>query len=103
VEARASSNHAGPTMTSFQHFEQQARNEGFDEVVEREWPPGAVLDTHTHPFSVKAVVVRGEMWLTVAGSTRHLGPGEFFELECEVAHAERYGQQGATYWVARRK
>lgn len=44
----------------------------------------------------------GEMWLTVEGSTRHLLPGDRFELAAGVLHAERYGPQGATYWVARR-
>ena len=29
-------------------------------------------------------------------------PGDTFELEAEVPHAERYGPEGATYWVARR-
>ncbi|WP_269631053.1 hypothetical protein [Pelomonas sp. BJYL3] len=42
------------------------------------------------------------MWLTVEGSTRHLLPGDLFELAAGVLHAERYGPQGATYWVARR-
>jgi hypothetical protein len=90
-------------MTSFHDFEQQARAEGFDEVLERDWPARTVLDTHSHPFAAKAVVVRGEMWLTVGGSTRHLLPGGTFELSVDVPHAERYGPEGATYWVARRK
>jgi quercetin dioxygenase-like cupin family protein len=89
-------------MTTFHDFEQQARKEGFDEVLERDWPAGTVLDTHTHPFAVQALVVRGEMWLTVGESTRHLRSGDTFELASEVPHAERYGGEGATYWVARR-
>jgi quercetin dioxygenase-like cupin family protein len=42
------------------------------------------------------------MWLTVDGQTRHLRPGELFSLDRDVAHAERYGHEGATYWVARK-
>ena len=87
---------------TFQEFEKQALADGFDEVLERSWPADAVLDTHTHPFALKARVVRGEMWLTIADQTRHLRPGDDFALESEVAHAERYGTEGATYWVARR-
>ena len=87
---------------TFKEFETQALAEGFDEVLERSWPADAVLDTHTHPFALKARVVRGEMWLTIADQTRHLRPGDDFALESEVAHAERYGTEGATYWVARR-
>jgi mannose-6-phosphate isomerase-like protein (cupin superfamily) len=88
--------------TSFKDFEADALAQGFDEVTERHWNPRLTLDMHTHPFAVKAVVVRGEMWLTVGGETRHLRPGDTFELERDVPHAERYGVEGATYWVARR-
>jgi quercetin dioxygenase-like cupin family protein len=87
---------------SFDTFSASARSQGFDEVIEREWKPGTVLDTHTHGFAVKALVVQGEMWLTVGEHTRHLLPGDVFQLEREVPHAERYGPEGATYWVARR-
>jgi quercetin dioxygenase-like cupin family protein len=83
-------------------FRRQALLEGFDEVLEREWAPGTELDTHTHPFAVKARVTRGELWLTVGENTRHLRAGDCFELEREVPHAERYGAEGAAYWVARR-
>ena len=86
----------------FTQFKAKALDEGFDEVLEREWAPDTVLDTHTHPFSVKALVVRGEMWLTVGEQTRHLLPGDPFTLDRDVPHTERYGSEGATYWVARR-
>ena len=42
------------------------------------------------------------MWLTVGDQIQHLKAGDDFALDREVAHAERYGHQGATYWVARR-
>ena len=42
------------------------------------------------------------MWLTCAGATRHLRPGDTFELAHAAEHAERYGPEGATYWAARR-
>jgi len=43
------------------------------------------------------------MWLTVDGVTQHLQPGDRFDLPAGRPHAERYGPQGATYWVARSK
>jgi quercetin dioxygenase-like cupin family protein len=91
-----------PTFETFETFEAEARAQGFDEVVERKWPPDTVLDTHTHPFAVRALVVQGEMWLTVGGDVRHLRHGDEFALERDLPHAERYGAEGATYWVARR-
>lgn len=87
---------------TFSEFEADARAQGFDEVIERNWQPGQVLDDHSHPFAVKALVVRGEMWLTVGDQTRQLRAGDRFELDRAVPHSERYGSEGATYWVARR-
>ena len=87
---------------TYEAFEAASRAEGFDEVLTREWAPELVLDTHQHPFSVKARVARGELWLTCSGQTRHLRAGEGFELARDEPHAERYGPEGATFWVARR-
>ena len=87
---------------SFAEFETQARSAGFDEVIERRWPPHAVLDTHTHDFDVDALVTQGEMWLSCEGRTQHLRPGDRFTLSRQVPHGERYGPEGAAYWVARR-
>ena len=88
--------------SDFASYAAQARAEGFDEVLERRWPPATVLDTHTHPFAVDALMVRGELWLTCGGETRHLRPGDRFTLAADEAHAERYGAEDAAYWVARR-
>ncbi len=89
-------------MTAFESFAAESRAAGFEEVLERKWPPNQVLETHTHPFSVQALVVQGEMWLTVGDATQHLREGERFALEQGVPHTERYGAEGATFWVARR-
>ena len=88
-------------IPTFETFAAEQRAMGCDEVIERSWKPGTVVDTHTHPFSARALVVQGEMWLTVGDRTQHLRAGDRFELDRGVAHAERYGAEGATYWVAR--
>jgi quercetin dioxygenase-like cupin family protein len=88
--------------TTFEQFQQTALAEGFDEVLQRDWAPNTVLDTHTHPFGVRAVVVAGQMWLSVGGSERALAVGDSFVLDANVPHAERYGPAGASYWVARK-
>lgn len=87
---------------SFEQFQAQSLADGFDEVLVREWAPGQVVPAHRHDFGVSAVVVQGEMWLTCEGHERHLLPGATFALYPNEPHAERYGAQGATYWVARR-
>ncbi len=88
--------------TTFEAFESDARAAGFDEAIVREWAPDTVVGTHAHPFDAEAVVTQGEMWLTWDGHTQHLLPGGTFKLAAGTPHEERYGPQGATYWVARR-
>ena len=89
------------TSPTPESFTKQALDEGFDEVLVREWAPDLVLDTHTHPFAVSAYVARGEYWLTLNEGVKHLKTGDSFRLGRDVPHAEHYGTQGATVWVAR--
>ena len=89
-------------MMTFAEFESASRAEGYDEVLERRWAPELVIDTHGHPFAAKAVVTEGEMWLTQGGQTRSLHAGDTFLLTRDEPHAERYGAEGAVYWVARK-
>lgn len=87
---------------SFEAFKSRALAAGFDEALVREWAPNAVIEEHAHPFDADAVVTQGEMWLSCAEGTRHLLPGGTFQLAAGTPHSERYGPEGATYWVARR-
>lgn len=91
-----------PSDFDVARFRAQALSDGYDEVLERVWAADTVVDTHTHPFAVRAVVTQGELWLTCSGQTLHLGVGSTFELPHSEPHAERYGPTGATFWVARR-
>jgi quercetin dioxygenase-like cupin family protein len=90
-------------MPTFAEFQTACHAQGFPQVLERRWAPGTVVDTHSHPFAVQALVAQGEMWLTCGGETRHLKAGDRFALARGEPHAERYGAEGATYWVARRE
>ncbi len=90
------------TDAAYQTFEAESLAAGFDEVLVRDWAPGLVIDTHTHPFAVSARVVAGEVALVAGGATAHLRAGDRFELEHGAPHAERYGPEGATFWVARK-
>ena len=89
------------TTMNLETFTKQSLEEGFDEVLVREWTPDLVLDTHTHPFDVSAYVVKGEYWLTLDTQIKHLKAGDSFRLARDIPHAERYGKEGATVWVAR--
>ena len=87
---------------SFSEFESRTKAQGYDEVLERKWQPGQVAALHSHPFDASALVVQGEMWLTVGDATQHILPGGTFQLERNTPHSERYGNEGAIYWVGRR-
>ena len=76
---------------TFQAFEAEALKRNFHEVVERKWAPEAAAAAHTHPFDADALVVQGEMWLTVDDVVRHIRSGETFALDAKVVHSERYG------------
>lgn len=87
---------------TFEEFSAEEKARGADEVLVREWAADHQTPVHEHPFDARALVVRGEFDLTVDGQTRHLRPGDRFELTRGIAHAEHYGPEGATFWVARR-
>jgi mannose-6-phosphate isomerase-like protein (cupin superfamily) len=89
------------TTLQFSEFEAAERARGCSDVMSRSWDANSQQATHTHPFHARAVVVEGEMWLTVDGQTQHLRPGDRFDLPPGTPHSERYGPEGATYWVAR--
>ena len=88
-------------ILSWNEFQASASARGSDEVIPREWSPCEVVPTHTHPFVAEALVVAGEMWLGRNGAIEHLLPGDTFALAANEPHDERYGPDGATYWVAR--
>ncbi|WP_242873799.1 cupin domain-containing protein [Pseudacidovorax intermedius] len=93
---------APEAMPSFADYEADAQGRGFDEVMERVWQPGTHVSTHGHPFAVEALMVQGELRLTIDGETRVLRRGDRFTLTHDQPHEEQYGTEGATYWVARR-
>lgn len=90
-------------LPSFDDFRARMLAAGHDEVLVRPWAPGTVVDVHTHPFEAEALVVEGEMWLAIGNRPmQHLRPGDTFHLAADEPHCERYGTNGATYWVARK-
>lgn len=87
---------------SFEAYQVEALACRCDEALVREWQPNAVVGTHSHPFDAEAIVVQGEMWLTEGDRTRHLRVGGTFRLSAGTPHSERYGPEGATFWVGRK-
>lgn len=84
-----------------QEFLDRLRADGFAEVTTVQREPGG-LDLHTHPFEARALILDGEIALTVDGHTTAYRAGDIFHLAAGVAHSERYGPQGVRYLVGRR-
>jgi quercetin dioxygenase-like cupin family protein len=89
-------------LPTFDQFKATSLAAGFGEVLVREWAPGQRVDSHTHAFEVSALVVRGDLVLTVGERVHHLKAGDPFTLARDTLHTEQYGTDGATFWVARK-
>lgn len=88
---------------SLSEFEADALRAGFDDVVVREWQPGYTMAEHAHDYAVKALVVKGDLWVTCGDKVQRCQAGESFMLEPGETHSEGAGKQGATFWAARRQ
>ena len=88
--------------TTREEFEARLREEGFAEVLARSLPAGQVVDSHAHPFEVCALVVEGEIALTVDQETRIYRTGDVFRMARACEHAEHVGAAGVTYLVGRK-
>jgi quercetin dioxygenase-like cupin family protein len=83
------------------HFEFALRRDGF--AVERKvLPPDRRVPEHAHPFDVRALVLNGEITLTVEGIEYAYREGDIFVLPAGYAHAEAVGPTGVDYLVGRR-
>jgi quercetin dioxygenase-like cupin family protein len=84
-------------------FKQQLIADGYLEIVDKTLEPGTIIDTHTHPFDVRALVLEGEATITCHGEApRTFRPGDILELEANRPHSEHYGPNGYRFLVGRR-
>jgi nicotinamidase-related amidase len=90
--------HLAPT---FEQFSALHEAQGYAPALVRQWQPNDTAPLHSHPFAFSALMVAGEFWLDADGRSRKVLRGERFTLPPNHPHAERYGPQGATFWVAR--
>ncbi|MEI7530385.1 MAG: cupin domain-containing protein [Betaproteobacteria bacterium] len=90
------------SFNNLEEFKSQALSTGFDEVIERVWSANVVVPEHTHPFTAYALVTEGEMWMTRGQDIAHLKVGDTFLMDPGTPHSEKYGPNGAIYWVARK-
>ncbi len=85
-----------------EEFERMLAAEGIETVVEVVREPNGSLDTHSHPFEARALILDGEITVVVDGKTIHCKPGDTFHLAADVPHTETYGPQGVRYLAGRK-
>jgi hypothetical protein len=83
-------------------FEAQLRADGYPEPQVSESAPNARNPEHSHAYDVRALVLEGEITLTVAGAARTYGPGQEFSMPAGCRHTEDIGPQGVRSLVGRR-
>jgi quercetin dioxygenase-like cupin family protein len=85
-----------------QDFEASLRQDGFTVVLAHQEPPGHFLGDHRHAFDARALIIQGDITLTVAGSVSAYPTGTVFELAAGTLHRAQAGPAGVTYLVGRR-
>lgn len=83
-------------------FSQALKREGFLTVTEVEREANGGIDLHGHPFQSKALILEGELSLTIGGVETLYRIGDVFELSYDQQHVERYGPKGVKYLVGRK-
>jgi quercetin dioxygenase-like cupin family protein len=83
-------------------FEVVLRRDGFDDVQRRSVPAGTIVPEHAHSFDVRALVLNGEITLTVEGVEYAYREGDIFVVPAGHRHAEAVGPAGVDYLVGRR-
>ena len=83
-------------------FEARLRAEGFPEIRENGLQAGCHNAEHFHPFDVLALVLEGDITLTVQGVARIYRAGDEFSMNAGCPHVEDAGPQGVRYLVGRR-
>lgn len=60
------------------------------QVLFASYPAGTTIDEHTHATENCGVITEGELILSVDGDERRYGPGEWYHLLPDQAHAARF-------------
>lgn len=93
---------AGTSMNVID-FEKLLKAEGYKEIETKQLSAGTHNAAHDHPFDVRALVLGGEITLTVEGSARAYREGEVFTMAAGCRHVEDIGPDGVRYLVGRRR
>jgi len=83
-------------------LEARLEREGYPEIRTNALQPNCHNAEHSHPFDVLALVLEGDITLTIEGRARTYRAGDEFTMKAGCAHVEDVGPQGVRYLVGRR-
>ena len=84
-----------------QNFEAELKRDGYD-VMTNTTPGAKVNPEHTHPFDVRAMVLKGALTLNRDGASQTYRQGEVFSMPRGCLHYESYDAEGAVVLLGRR-
>ena len=90
------------TMTQ-QAFEAALEAENYPEIVNISKEVGYQMDEHAHAFDAYALILQGDITLTVNGVAHTYKAGETFRLAAYTPHEESAMPHGVNYLVGRRR
>jgi quercetin dioxygenase-like cupin family protein len=88
--------------TQRESFESRLRAEGYPEIRVNEMEANRSNPEHEHPFDVRALILDGDITLTIAGQRQTYRAGQEFSMKAGCRHIEDVGPQGVKYLVGRR-
>ena len=88
-------------MTGAERFEARLKSEGYPEIRVNQYKPDHHNPEHEHPFDVHALVLEGDITLTVNGKKTRYGVGDEFKMAAGCRHIEDIGPHGVRYIVGR--
>jgi quercetin dioxygenase-like cupin family protein len=89
-------------MANEEYLIAQLMNEGFSHTYVWEDAPNAYYPHHTHGVETAHIILKGEMTLTVDGSSKTYRPGERCDVPAHAVHLARMGPQGCRYLIGER-
>jgi quercetin dioxygenase-like cupin family protein len=85
-----------------QAFENELRNQGYGEVVDRRMEANTLNAEHAHEFDARLLVLEGAMTITSEGKQCTYRAGDTFSMSAGCRHAEQCGPEGVRYLAGRR-
>ena len=84
-------------------FEARLRDQGYENIGQREMAANTVNPDHSHDFDAQVLVLDGEITITRGGKAQTFRAGDSCEVPAGTVHAEQIGPQGVRYLAGRRQ